>query len=147
MAGRKPKLVETIQGNRSKKELEDRKNFQPICESTWLDIPKELTSAEKKKWNEMVDLIKSFKKSPNNDADKDKLIRYCKSWCRYISLDEALRKKPNDKDIIKLLNAEDKNLNKLGSDLMLDPISRIKIGNARAAPGGKLNNDDDNFFD
>lgn len=147
MAGRRPKPVEEIKGNRSKKELADRKKLQPSCNSQTFAAPKELTPEETEKWHEIVNLIKSFKNSPNSDADKDTMINYCKAWVRFIKTDKKYQEKPDDKENYKQMMDNAKLLAKLKSDLMLDPVSRIKMGNTSYINGQKPKDDKDDFFD
>jgi len=133
MAGRRPKAVEDIKGNRSVDELTARKQSQPTTGEAIgavdYSVPPSLEGDEIAKWNEMIALFKRMRNCTYDDVDKDTLINYCKSWVRFIKADRHYQANPTDKDNYKVLMDNAKLLAKLKSDLMLDPFSRIKAGN------------------
>lgn len=136
MGGRRAisaKLLTTEKTHYANEDLEERIEAEPVYQSQIFAVPKEIADVpeEVDKWNELADLIRSIENSPNSDADKDTMINYCKAWVRFIKTDKRYQSEPDDKDNYKQMMDNAKLLAKLKSDLMLDCVSRAKIGKAR----------------
>jgi phage terminase small subunit len=141
MSGRKPTAARNINNKTHKKpqdEIDTRIEAEPIWNSQVFAIPEDLTSQEQKKWNEVIAIIRATENSPNSDADKDTIVNYIKAWCRFINADKVYQKNPEDKENYRQMMDNAKLLDKLKSDLMLDPVSRARMGLARVESKKKI---------
>lgn len=146
MAGRRasPALVEVKRGdknNRSKKQLQDRVDKEPKTISEGLECPKRMTVAGKEEWNTLVALYRELSESLLGDLDKNALEVYCEAMVRYR---KAMDKVHETSEVYKFKDelrinpwlkvADDAAVmvKKYGEMLLLDPVSRARVGLARS---------------
>lgn len=154
MPGRRPtsaKMLDNDTLHISNEELEERIKAEPSYQSQNFELPSELYGEEEiAEWKSLVKTIREFENTPIADCDKTKMIMRCKAIVSFNKADKAWNENPQywveveytdehgrRKTTLKV-NENYKirkdmmgEIAKLDSDLMLDPISRAKIGKAR----------------
>jgi phage terminase small subunit len=141
MSGRNPTSARNINNETHKKpqdEINARIDAEPTLNSQIFDMPDCLTLKEQKKWDEVIGWIRITENSPNCDLDKDTIVNYVKCWERCKYHDKIYQNDPNDKENYKQMMDNWKLLAKLKSDLMLDPVSRARMGLARVESKKKI---------
>ena len=133
------KPAQTLTANVERDGRVERIDAEPAYMSQVFEVPEELTDAETKKWNEIIKILRGMDACPVSDADKDTLINYCKCWVRFINADKLYQGNPDDKENYKQMMDNAKLLAKLKSDLMLDVVSRCRVGAARVGKRIKEN--------
>lgn len=139
MKGRKQKPIELkiLQGNPGKRKIPTNIPKSELLES--YVAPKTLDRAEKKKWDELVAIIKPT--GVLTKADIDVLIMYCKAWVGFIKWDKQSKKtslhicKDKEGEIISskkagavvLRNEYADQVRSYGAELGLSPSARTKL--------------------
>lgn len=154
MAGRKKKLTDTLQGNRSKDELAERKQaeeelyqFKPITS----DIPAWLDTAGKKEYKRILPLLEEL---PIADLDKSLILLYCSHYATFIKANQDIKKNGitvkhvgaygsymKKNPAVEIANAASKEIKSIASSLGMSIDSRMRI----VTPEGK--EEDDPFAD
>lgn len=155
--GRKPNT--TIDNKTSKFNpdyAKGREENTPHYEKAEFPMPEHFNEAEKKEWDELVELIKSIKGNAVTDADRKIMIIRVQAWSEYLRFDEELKRNPQpylieqkdkmvDKEtgeefckeqIVKnpyydLRKKTGDTVLKCDAELGLTPIARARIGKAR----------------
>lgn len=149
MAGRNPRpfqIVEKLNDkNRlTKDELEKRKKHEPHIKSNKLRCPVHLSADAKKEWKKLVKLYGEIEEPILSDLDCNALEIYCESLVTYrkamqkvretseVYADRAKQNEPKKNPWLTVANESAIQIKKYGEILLLDPISRARIGVAKA---------------
>jgi len=140
------KLPETLDertGHRTKAVIEARKENTPKIAPGRLRPPTWLDEVGKKEWRKIIRLSKDA--GIFTSLDVNALGHYCQSFSRLIAVYDEYRKAQEKtpgtsiiivrgyiNPLIKEMQQEEDQCRKWGSILGLDPVSRARIGNARA---------------
>jgi len=155
MAGRKPYPFEVMKAtndrNRlTKKELDGRQAHEPKIQSALLRCPAHLSPEAKKEWKRIVKLYREFDAPILNDLDVNALEVYCEALVTYRKAINMVRQtaevakfKGDDKQRknpwLTVANEAAGQIKKYGEILLLDPVSRARVGLAKS----KAEDDDD----
>jgi len=148
MAGRKayPYVVmkATNDKNRlTKEELERRKENEPTIKSNALRCPSHLSDGAKKEWRRIVKLYGEFEKPLLSDLDVNALEIYCEALVTYrramqnvrktteVYIDKQDQSKPKKNPWLSVANEAAMQIKKYGEILLLDPVSRARVGMAK----------------
>ncbi len=136
-------LIDNKKAMFKKKDLEIREKVEPKIKSNNISCPGHLSKEAKKEWRKIIKLYKEMELPILNNLDRNALEVYCETLVSYRN---ALVEIRNSKEIITTITGRvmknpwceiaDKaatTLKQYGSMLLLDPISRAKIGTVSAA--------------
>jgi len=146
MAGRRasPALVVAKNNHKqhdTKKTLEARKNGEPKTISEDLECPKRLTKEAQEEWKTLVSLYRELSESLLGDLDKNALEVYCEAMVRFR---KAMDKVHETSEVykfkdelrinpwLKVADEASAVIKKYGEMLLLDPVSRARVGLARS---------------
>lgn len=148
MAGRKPYPYEVMKAtndhNRlTKKTLEAREKNEPKIKSAKLRCPKHLSEDAKIEWKRIVKLYREFDAPILNDLDINALEVYCEALVTYRKAINMVRQtaevakfKGDDKQRknpwLTVANEAANQIKKYGEILLLDPVSRARVGLAKS---------------
>ena len=137
MAGRKATHLELINNDKkfeTKKALEAKEKALPKYLGLPVVPPRHLSYAAKKEWRKLVAVFKQMEKDAPvlHLIDSGTLEIYCNAKVLYKSIMQELTNLDNTpayRDmLIKQLNAQVKILKTYGELLLMDPISRARVG-------------------
>jgi P27 family predicted phage terminase small subunit len=146
MAGRRasPALVVAKNNHKqhdTKKTLAARKNGEPKTVSESMECPKRMTKEAQEEWKTLVALFKELSESLLGDLDRNALEIYCEAMVGYR---KAMDKVHETSEVYKFRDelrinpwlkvAGDASavVKKYGEMLLLDPVSRARVGLARS---------------
>jgi P27 family predicted phage terminase small subunit len=148
MTGRKPIPLKVVSDNkrvhRSKDELEARKEREPKISSSVLRCPAHLSDASKKEWRRIVRLYRQLSEQLMTDLDTNALEIYCVALETYRKAMAKVREtsevyasktdpnKPRKNPWLTVANDAATQIKKYGEILLLDPVSRARVGLAKA---------------
>lgn len=145
MSGRKPmpfSLVDNKKSKISNAELEKRENAPIVC-SNAMRPPTHLSAEAKKEWKKIIKLYKELELPIINDLDKNSMEIYCNAIVMYRRALNAVERAGavalHPKSGLPVINPWH-NIMKIAAEtcqkysavLLLDPISRARIGVANA---------------
>jgi len=145
MKGRKPYPFQVMQAtndkNRlTKKALEDRERNEPRIKSARLTCPAHMSDDAKKEWRRIVKLYRELEKPIITDLDTNALEIYCESLVTYRKAMQKIREtsevyvskadanRPKKNPWLTVANDAAGQIKKYGESLLLDPVSRARIG-------------------
>jgi len=146
MGGRRasPALVEVKRGdknNKSKKQLADRVKKEPKPLSKSMSCPSRLTVAAQAEWKVLVALYDELSETLLGDLDRNALEIYCEAMVRFR---KAMDKVHETSEVykhgtelkinpwLKVADEAAQVVKKYGEMLLLDPVSRARVGLARS---------------
>jgi P27 family predicted phage terminase small subunit len=146
MKGRKPHPFSIVENNAKKqrtgkKKIEGRKNNEPQIKSEFLHCPEHISEGAKKEWERIVKLYKELNQPIITDLDVNALEIYCESLITYrLAMIEVRKNKLVGKidnemkanPFIKIANDAATQVKKYGEILLLDPVSRARVGLAKS---------------
>ena len=149
MAGRKAYpfavMEATNDKNRlTKEELDRRKSNEPRVNSSYLRCPVHLSIEAKKEWRRITKLYKEFEKPLLSDLDVNALEIYCESLVTYrkamqkvretaeVYMSKADQNRPKKNPWLTVANEAATQIKKYGEILLLDPVSRARVGLAKS---------------
>lgn len=149
MAGRKATpylaLSSGKKPHRSNAELEKRAAGEPKINSVKLRCPSRLSDEAKKEWRRLVKLYRELDEQLLNDLDVNALMVYCEAVVDYneakekLSMMEKIYARPtafgNTPTVNPWVGIADlaaATMKKFGDALLLDPVSRARIGIAKS---------------
>lgn len=121
----------------TKEDLKARIENEPTINSAELLCPERLSDEAKDEWNKIVKLYEGFNPPIINDLDKNALEIYCEATVRYRkAMDkinetgEIITLKGNVKQnpYLRIANESALLMKRYAEVLLLDPVSRAKIG-------------------
>lgn len=153
MKGRKPYpyvvMDSTNDRNRlTKDELAKRDKHEPRIKSNNLRCPAHLGDEAKREWQRIVKLYKEIKEPILSDLDCNALEVYCNAVVRYRKATQKIAEtsevyaskgdlKPRKNPWQIIANEAADQIKKYGELLLLDPVSRARVGLAKAKDNGK----------
>lgn len=148
MKGRKPYPYVIMEDNNDKNRLTKgtlakRKEHEPTIRSNYLKCPSHLSSEAKKEWNRLVELYGELDKPILYDLDANALEIYCDNLVTYRKAMKKVREtaevytykndlKPRKNPWLTIANDAAIQIKKYGEMLLLDPVSRARVGIAKA---------------
>jgi P27 family predicted phage terminase small subunit len=146
MAGRKPHPFQIVEANAkkqktSRKKIEGRKNNQPSIDTSNLICPEHISPEGKEEWKRIVDLYRELNQPIINDLDINALEIYCESLVTYRKAMLKVRETsevykseygPKVNPWLKVANDASIQVKKYGDILLLDPVSRARVGLAKS---------------
>lgn len=148
MKGRKPYPFEIMHATNdrqhlTKQQLEKRAEAQPNIQSNTLKCPMHISVEAKREWKRITKLYKELENPILSDLDKNALEVYCEALVTYR---KALRKvretaevyvgahdpNPRKNPWLTVANEAANQIKKYGEVLLLDPVSRARVGLAKA---------------
>ena len=154
MQGRKPYPQALMEANNerdrlTREELKKRRLHEPKTKSNRLRCPKHLCSEAKKEWRKTTKLYSEFKEPILSDLDCNALEVYCNAAVRYrkaIKMVEETSeiyvrkgdKTPKKNPWLKIAEDAGETMRKYGEMLLLNPVSRARMGIAKAKPVSKM---------
>lgn len=123
-------------------EMEARRAGEPTGAEDSLEPPKALSKDAKKEWKRLVELYRQLNIPILNNLDTGILAAYCESRAIYERAQKELKKDPSsiiwtekgpvENPLIKILDKQGQLIAKYGEQLALSPVSRARIGIAKA---------------
>lgn len=123
-------------------EMEARANGEPKGADDSLVPPKALSKEAKKEWDRLVALYRQLDAPILNNLDTGILSAYCECRAIYERAQKELKKDPTsivwtekgpvENPLIKILDKQGQLIAKYGEQLALSPVSRARIGIAKA---------------
>jgi P27 family predicted phage terminase small subunit len=146
MAGRKPHPFQIVEANAKKQrtgksKIEARKKHEPKIESAKLKCPTHLPLEAQKEWKRIVKLYAELEEKIMTDLDVNALEIYCESIVTYRKAMLKIRETaevyksdqgPKINPWLKVANDSATQIKKYGEILLLDPVSRARVGLAKA---------------
>jgi len=149
MKGRKPYPYQVMNAsndkNHLKKEkLDNRASNEPSIESSILRCPAHMSIGAKKEWRRIVKLYKELSEPIMSDLDVTALEIYCEAVVTYRKAMAKVREtsevytsktdpnKPRKNPWLTVANEATNQIKKYGEILLLDPVSRARVGLAKA---------------
>lgn len=144
MKGRQPlpfQLIDNKKRRLTAKQIQARKDGQPSITSAKLECPKYLCAAAKKEWARVVALYGEMPGEIINDLDANALAIYCDAVVTYQKAIKEVRKStevyvdsagPKKNPWLAVANEAAAIIKKYGEALLLDPVSRARIGVAKS---------------
>ena len=149
MAGRHPRPFTIVNANNNKlhhtqAELDARKRNEPKIDSVQLKCPRHLTPEAKKEWRRIVKLYGELKEPIITDLDVNALEIYCEALVTYRKAMRKVREtsevyraksdpeKPRKNPWLLVANDASVQIKRYGEILLLDPVSRARVGLAKA---------------
>ena len=149
MRGRKPYpamiMESTNDKNRlTKDELAKRKKYEPKVKSNYLTCPSHLSEEARKEWRRIVKLYGEIKQPILTDLDCNALEIYCEALVTYRKAMQKVREtsevytsksdqnRPRKNPWLTIANEAAMHIKKYGEILLLDPVSRARVGIAKA---------------
>jgi P27 family predicted phage terminase small subunit len=142
-----PKSIKTLKHDndrqkRSKKDVAFRERAEPSPKTNELKRPAYLSPDEAVEWDRITELYKQFDDPLISDLDGDSLAIYCQSLVLYkmaiqkVKDTAAVYKSPKDQEPkinpwLKVANDASDKMFRYSSVLLLDPMSRARMGLAR----------------
>lgn len=155
--GKTPRPVVVAEANNAKqrdtkKTIALRKKGEPTIKSSGLECPKHLPPDVKAEWNTIVGLYAELSAKIVYDLDKNALEVYCQAMVRYRKAIQKVyetsevyvfRQEAKINPWLKVADEATVQIKRYGEMLLLDPISRARVGMAAAreeelAPIAKL---------
>jgi P27 family predicted phage terminase small subunit len=131
--------------HRSNAELEKRRANEPKIDSARLRCPSRLSNEAKKEWRRLVKLYRGLEEPLLNDLDVNALMVYCEAAVDYAEAKEKLKFSekiyarpgafgpvPSVNPWVTIADLAAANMKKFGDILLLDPISRARVGLAKS---------------
>ena len=150
MRGRKPYPYALMDANNDKArltraELENRKKYEPKIRSNDLKCPRHLGEDAKGEWKKIVSHYEEMDQKILCDLDCTALEIYCNAVATYRKAmqkvnetSEIYMKKgdptPRKNPWLRVANEAAEQIRKYGELLLLNPVSRARVGVARAQP-------------
>lgn len=148
MAGRKAYPIVLMESSNDKNrltktELERRKRNEPTISSSRLKCPTHLSDDAKKEWRRIVKLYKELNRPIITDLDMNALEIYCEALVTYRKAMEKVREtsevyisksdgnRPKKNPWLTVANDAAIQLKRYGEILLLDPVSRARVGLAK----------------
>ncbi len=133
----------------TKDELNKRKKFEPKIQSNFLECPDHISDDAKIEWHKIVALYGELDQQILCDLDSNALEVYCNALVTYrkatlkvMETSEVYAKKgdstPRKNPWKRIADEAAEQMKKYGELLLLNPVSRARIGIARAKPPGEL---------
>lgn len=146
MRGRKAHPYQIVNANAkeqktAKKKLEGRKNNEPKINSFELICPQHLTEEAKIEWDRIKTLYQELDQPIMSDLDVNALEIYCESIVTYRKAMQKVKESsevyksetgPKVNPWLRVANEASKQVKKYGELLLLDPVSRARIGLAKS---------------
>jgi P27 family predicted phage terminase small subunit len=149
MRGRKPYPFQIMESTNDKNrltkdELSKREKYEPKVKSNYLTCPLHLSEDAKKEWRRIVKLYGEIKEPILTDLDCNALEIYCESLMTYRKAMQKVREtsevytsksdqnKPRKNPWLTVANEAAVQIKKYGEILLLDPVSRARVGIAKA---------------
>ena len=146
MKGRKAHPFQVVEASAkkqkmSKGKIERRKKNEPFSEVAELKPPKSLSKEAKVEWNRIKKLYSELSQPIMSDLDVNALEIYCESMITYR---KAMKKVSETSEVYKadsgpkvnpwlrVANDAATQVKKYGEILLLDPVSRARVGLAKA---------------
>ena len=144
MKGRKPYPHSVMSANNDKErltkdELELRENGEPKIESNSLECPEHLSDEAKEVWERIATLYKEIEQEVINDLDCNALEIYCNAVVLYRKAIKKVEetsgvymrkgeKMPRKNPWLMIANQQSDIAKKYGELLLLNPVSRARMG-------------------
>lgn len=154
MQGRKPYPQVLMEANNerdrlTREELKKRRLNEPKTKSNRLRCPKHLESEAKKEWRRIVKLYGEFKQAILSDLDCNALEVYCNALVTYRKATKMVRetseiyvrkgdKTPKKNPWLRIAEDASETMRKYGEILLLNPVSRARMGIAKAKPVSEM---------
>lgn len=149
MKGRKAHPFQVVEVNAKeqktgKKRIDGRKKNEPKIQSNKLSCPKHLTDEAQKEWSRIVELYKELDQPIMTDLDTNALEIYCEALVTYRKAMVKVREtsevyvskqegnKPKVNPWLRVANDAATQIKKYGEILLLDPVSRARVGLAKS---------------
>jgi P27 family predicted phage terminase small subunit len=146
MKGRKPHPFQIVEANAkeqrtAKKKIDGRKNNEPKIESEKLSCPRHLTLEAQKEWHRITKLYKELDQPIMCDLDVNALEIYCEALVTYRKAMAKVRESaevyksdtgPKVNPWLRVANDAATQIKKYGEILLLDPVSRARVGLAKS---------------
>lgn len=128
----------------TKEQLRRRQEEQPEIESNKLVCPAHLSEDAKKEWKRITKLYKEFDNPILSDLDKNALEVYCEAVVTYRKALAKVREtsevfvsktdpnNPRKNPWLTVANEAAAQMKKYGEVLLLDPVSRARVGLAKS---------------
>lgn len=151
MKGRKPypfTVMETTNDkNRlTKDQLKGRKENEPKVSSAALRCPGHMSNEAKKEWKRIVKLYRELDQPIMSDLDVNALEIYCEAVATYrkamakvretaeVYVSKSDQNKPKKNPWLTVANEAATQVKKYGEILLLDPVSRARVGLEKSKP-------------
>jgi len=146
MKGRKPHPFQVVEANAktqktARKKIDGRKNNEPSVESAELKCPEHLTPEAKIEWERITKLYLELDKPILSDLDINALEIYCEALVTYRKAMQKVRESsevyksengPKMNPWLRVANDASIQIKRYGEILLLDPVSRARIGLAKS---------------
>ena len=149
MKGRKPYPFQVMEATNDKNrltkaQLEGRANKQPKIKSSALKCPRHMSLPAQKEWKRIVKLYKELEEPIMSDLDVNALEIYCEALVTYRKAMQKVREtsevyisktdqnKPKKNPWLSVANEAAMQMKKYGEILLLDPVSRARVGLAKS---------------
>lgn len=146
MRGHKPQSAQIISLKNkkmkiNKDKIKARAENEPKIKSEKLTCPRRLTLEAQREWRRIVKLYKEFEKPIITDLDINALEIYCEALVRYRKAMLKIREStevvvidatPKMNPWLRVANDASDMMKKYGEILLLDPVSRARVGLAKA---------------
>lgn len=146
MKGRKPYPFEVMNENNkknriSKDKLDGRGKNQPKIESVTLECPEHISPEAQIEWQRITKLYKELDQPIMSDLDVNALEIYCEALVTYRKSMAKVRESsevfksdngPKVNPWLRVANDAATQIKKYGEILLLDPVSRARVGLAKA---------------
>jgi len=128
----------------TKDELAKRKKYEPKIKSNYLTCPAHLSNDARKEWRRIVKLYGEIEQPILTDLDCNALEIYCEALVTYRKAMQKVREtseiyasksdqnRPRKNPWLMIANEAAMHIKKYGEILLLDPVSRARVGIAKA---------------
>jgi P27 family predicted phage terminase small subunit len=148
MKGRKPYPFQVMESTNDKNhltkaQLDGRRNNEPQINSSLLRCPGYMSDDAKKEWRRIVRLYRGLDQPIISDLDVNALEVYCEAVATYRKAMQKVREtsevyvskgdnKPRKNPWLIVANEASQQIKKYGEVLLLDPVSRARVGLSKA---------------